>query len=107
MRLFGLAAAVVCASLMPASAAAAGGSNGSMDRPNAILSIKDCNGMWRRASPSNSDISPEQAQSFVSDFQLVDDDRNGFISISEFKAGCEKGLIRKIGPEPVDRGKSD
>jgi hypothetical protein len=109
MKILNLAATVLCASFLSASAAESGSSNeGNVaGRPNTVLGTKDCNEVWRRASPNNSDISPEQAQTFVSDFQLVDDDRNGLISISEFKAACEKGLVRIIAPEPGSRGKSD
>ena len=57
------------------------------------LSLDDCRKIWNLAA-GRSDLGPEGAKPYVDDFAAVDTNGDGKITNSEFRAGCENGLVR-------------
>ena len=45
------------------------------------------------ASPNGDTLSKDKATPFVVNYEMVDTDKDGKISQSEFQAGCGKGWI--------------
>lgn len=64
-------------------------------RPSAALDDTACQSAWKMASPNGDTLSKDKATSFVVNYDMVDTDKDGKISQSEFQAGCGKGWIQK------------
>ena len=64
-------------------------------RPSAALDDATCQSVWKMASPNGDTLSKDKATSFVVNYEMVDTDKDGKISQSEFQAGCGKGWIQK------------
>jgi hypothetical protein len=63
-------------------------------RPSAVLDDAKCDSVWKTASPNGDTISADKAVPYVVNFQMVDSNKDGKVSQSEFKAGCGKGWIQ-------------
>jgi hypothetical protein len=64
-------------------------------RPSAALDDAACQEVWKMASPNGDTLSKDKATPFVVNYEMVDADKDGKISQSEFQAGCGKGWIQK------------
>jgi hypothetical protein len=64
-------------------------------RPSAALDDAACQSAWKMASPDGDTLSKDKATSFVVNYEMVDTDKDGKISQSEFQAGCGKGWIQQ------------
>jgi hypothetical protein len=64
-------------------------------RPSAALDDAGCQEVWKMASPNGDTLAKDKAVPFVVNFEMVDTDKNGSISQSEFQTGCGKGWIQK------------
>jgi hypothetical protein len=64
-------------------------------RPSAALDDAACQEVWKMASPNGDTLSKDKATPFIVNFEMVDTDKNGSISQSEFQTGCSKGWIQK------------
>jgi hypothetical protein len=62
-------------------------------RPSAALDDAKCQSVWKTAAPNGDTLSQDKAAPYVVNFQMVDTDKDGKISQSEFQAGCAKGWI--------------
>lgn len=62
-------------------------------RPTAALDDTACQSAWKMASPDGDTLSKDKATPFVVNYEMVDTDKDGKISLSEFQAGCGKGWI--------------
>lgn len=67
----------------------------SSGRPSAALDDAACQDAWKMASPNGDTLSKDKATPFVVNYEMVDTDKDGKISQSEFQAGCGKGWIQK------------
>lgn len=66
----------------------------SSGRPSAALDDAKCQSVWKMAAPNGDTLSQDKATPYVVNFQMVDTDKDGKISQSEFQAGCVKGWIQ-------------
>ena len=64
-------------------------------RPSAPLDDAKCQSVWKMAVPNGDTLSQDKATPYVVNFQMVDTDKDGKISQSEFQAGCGKGWIQQ------------
>ena len=64
-------------------------------RPTATLDDAACQSAWKMASPNGDTLSKDKATPFVVNYALVDTDKDGKISQSEFQTGCGKGWIQQ------------
>jgi hypothetical protein len=63
------------------------------------LSDSECQKVWVMAVQSNDSLSPYGAAPYIVVFKDVDTDGNGQISNSEFKKGCENGLVHSAAAD--------
>ena len=63
-------------------------------RPSAALDDAACQSAWKMAAPSGDTLSKDKATPFVVNYEMVDTDKDGNISQSEFQAGWRKGWIQ-------------
>ena len=56
-------------------------------RPSAALDDAACQSAWKMAAPSGDTLSKDKATPFVVNYEMVDTDKDGNISQSEFQAG--------------------
>ena len=63
-------------------------------RPSAVLDDAACQNIWKMASPNGDTMAGDTAAPFISNFEMVDTDKDGKISAAEFKTGCGKGWIQ-------------
>ena len=54
------------------------------------------------AAPTGDTLAKDKAVPFVVNFEMVDTDKNGKISQSEFQAGCGAGWIQKSDASTVN-----
>jgi hypothetical protein len=99
MKLATLAAVAFLLSTGYAMAGAAPVPEGSQNpppsgRPSATLDDTACGSLWKIASPNGDTLSKDKATPFVVNYEVVDTDKDGVISQSEFQAGCGKGWIQ-------------
>ena len=76
-------------------------------RPSAPLDDATCQSVWKMAAPDGDTLSKAKATPFVVNYEMVDTDKDGNISQSEFQAGCGKGWIQKSDASTVDTMKGD
>jgi hypothetical protein len=74
-------------------------------RPTAPLDDAACQSVWKMASPNGETLSKDKATPFVVNYELVDTDKDGKISQSEFQAGCGKGWLQQPDASTVDQMK--
>src|SRR6185437_14510892 len=60
-------------------------------RPSAPLDDAACQDVWKMAAPNGDTLAKDKAVPFVVNYEMVDTDKDGKISQSEFKAGCGAG----------------
>ena len=86
--------------LLSASCVLAQGTPNTMTsgRPSAVLDDATCQTIWQMASPNGATISQDQAVPYIVNFKMVDVDGDGKISADEFKAACNKGLVKNPKP---------
>jgi len=59
------------------------------------MSEVECTSLWNRLDASKSgSLAEAQVKPHISDFKAVDTNNDGKLSQAEFKAGCDKGLVR-------------
>jgi hypothetical protein len=73
-------------------------------RPSAVLDDAKCDSVWKLASPNGDTLSEDKAVPYVVNFQMVDSDKDGKVSQSEFKSGCDKGWIQADTSTAKDMG---
>jgi hypothetical protein len=66
-------------------------------RPSAVLTPERCNELWKAAVPEGDTLAQGSAAPFVVNFSQVDRDGNGSLTITEFEAGCFKGMVKDTG----------
>jgi hypothetical protein len=71
-------------------------------RPSAALDDATCQSVWKMASPNGDTLSKDKATPFVVNYEMVDTDKDGKISQSEFQAGCGKGWVQKADTSTVN-----
>jgi hypothetical protein len=71
-------------------------------RPSAPLDDAACQDVWKMAAPAGDTLSKDKATPFVVNYELVDTNKDGNISQSEFQTGCGKGWIQKPDASTVD-----
>jgi EF hand domain-containing protein len=71
-------------------------------RPSAPLDDAACQDVWKMAAPSGDTLAKDKAVPFVVNFEMVDTDKDGKISQSEFQAGCGAGWIQKPDASTVN-----
>jgi hypothetical protein len=76
-------------------------------RPSAALDEATCQSLWKMASPNGDSVSKEKATPFVVNYEMIDTDKDGKISQTEFQDGCAKGWIQKADASTVNDMKSD
>ena len=74
-------------------------------RPSATLDDAACQSIWKMAAPDGDTLSKDKATPFVVNYEMVDTDKDGKISQSEFQTGCGKGWIQKPDASTVDQMK--
>lgn len=74
-------------------------------RPSAPLDDAACQEVWKMAAPAGDTLSKDKATPFVVNYEMVDTDKDGAISQSEFQTGCGKGWIQKPDASTVDEMK--
>ena len=74
-------------------------------RPSAPLDDAACQDVWKMAAPAGDTLAKDKATPFVVNYDLVDTDKNGSISQSEFQTGCGKGWIQKPDASTVNEMK--
>ena len=63
-------------------------------RPSAVLDDAACQSLWNVASPDGETLSGDMALPYIVNFQMVDTDKDGEISVAEFKTACGKGWVQ-------------
>jgi hypothetical protein len=76
-------------------------------RPSAPLDDAACQDVWKMAAPAGDTLSKDKATPFVVNYEMVDADKDGSISQSEFQAGCGKGWIQKSDAATADDMKGE
>lgn len=66
-------------------------------RPSAVLTAERCGELWKRAVPEGDSLAQANAGPFIVNFAQVDADGNGNISLTEFEAACNKGMVKDTG----------
>jgi hypothetical protein len=74
-------------------------------RPSAALDDAACQDVWKMASPNGDTLSKDKATPFVVNYEMVDTDKDGKISQTEFQTGCGKGWIQKPDTSTVNEMK--
>ena len=74
----------------------------SSGRPSASLDDAACQDLWKMAAPDGDTLAKDKAAPFVVNYEMVDTDKDGKISQSEFQAGCGKGWIQKPDASTVN-----
>ena len=64
--------------------------------PETVASIQDLSpgGHQPMASPDGETLSGDMALPYIVNFQMVDTDEDGEISVAEFKTACGKGWVQ-------------
>lgn len=71
-------------------------------RPGKILSESECSTLWSQAA-GRTDLSPEQAKPYVTNFEQVDKNSDNKITNDEFQAGCKLGFVQHAAADPGAR----
>ena len=59
------------------------------------MTAADCQTLWDRLDATKAgSVTETQAKPYVASFASVDADKDGKLSLSEFKAGCDNGTVR-------------
>ena len=66
----------------------------SSGRPSAVLDDAACQNVWKEASPDGDTLSGDMALPYIVNFAMVDTDKDGKISLAEFKTACGKGWVQ-------------
>ena len=74
----------------------------SSGRPSAPLDDAACQDVWKMAAPNGDTLAKDKAVPFVVNYEMVDTDKDGKISQSEFQAGCGAGWIQKPDASTVN-----
>ena len=61
-----------------------------------------CQDVWKMAAPAGDTLAKDKAVPFVVNYEMVDTDKDGKISQSEFQAGCAAGWIQKPDASTVN-----
>jgi hypothetical protein len=65
----------------------------------------ECAALWNRVDPNKAGrLNENQAKAYVSDFKTVDTNGDKSLSQSEFKAGCDKGLVHSTAATGAGAG---
>jgi hypothetical protein len=67
---------------------------GTSGRPGAILDPSQCYKVCSKAVKDGSYVKLQEAGPYIVNFKLVDQNKNGKITKSEWKAACNKGLVQ-------------
>ena len=68
---------------------------GTSGRPGAILDPSQCYKMWNKAVKHDGGyLAVTESGPYVVNFKLVDQNKDGKIRKSEWKAACNKGLVQ-------------
>lgn len=65
------------------------------DAPTAPLTEDECRAIWNTAA-GRADLSVDGAKPYIDSFESVDTNGDRKVSNSEFKAGCNTGLVHKL-----------
>ena len=71
-------------------------------RPSAPLDNAGCQDVWKMAAPNGDTLAKDKAVPFVVNYEMVDTDKDGKITQSEFQAGCAAGWIQKPDASTVN-----
>ena len=64
-------------------------------RPSAVLTKKQCKGVWKLAVPKGRYLYKQNARPFIVNWKLADGpDQDNKVSKREFKKACSKGLVK-------------
>jgi hypothetical protein len=63
--------------------------------PAAGLSAEVCTRLWDEARGDQTTVAQAAAGNYVTDFALVDADKDGQLSQAEWEAGCAAGTVRE------------
>jgi EF hand len=71
-------------------------------RPGAILDEKKCKAVWSLTEREG--ITLTTAAPFMVNFQMVDTNKDGKVTLDEFMEGCKKGLVQEHASKPGEIG---
>ena len=61
------------------------------------MSQAECQSIWNRLDTAKlGSVTEAQAKSYITDFKVVDTNKDGKVSQAEFKAGCDKGQVQSM-----------
>lgn len=64
-------------------------------RPGEILEKAECEKIWNEAKKADAaGLTEAEAKDYVTNFPLVDEDKNGKVSAAEFMKGCQGGWVQ-------------
>jgi len=94
-----IAICALCFAAVPALAESTPKAANEAGRPGKVLSEQECSSLWSTAA-GRTDLSPEQAKPYVTNFEQVDTNSDNKISNEEFRAGCKMGFVQQAAAEP-------
>jgi hypothetical protein len=75
-------------------------------RPGAVIGMEECRDIWQQAGGGAAELHPDQAATFVTNFEQVDANSDGLISAGEFQSGCKAGWVQSATAIPSPQPKS-
>lgn len=61
---------------------------------DAPVDADTCKKVWSMASPDGETLSKDKAVDYVTNFEMVDSNKDASIDADEFNAACAKGLVK-------------
>jgi len=58
------------------------------------MSDSQCQSLWSKAVSNGNSLSSSQANSYITDMNRADTDKDGSISQTEFNSACKLGLVQ-------------
>ena len=78
---------------------AGGGGQNTMSsgRPSAVLTPERCSQLWKMAVPEGDMLPQAHSGPFIVNFEQVDADADGNLTVTEFGAACAKVMVKDTG----------
>lgn len=70
------------------------------------LAQAECDALWMKAGATDGKLSESAASAYVTDFKAVNPDGDTTLEQDEFRAACEKGMIKSSASTGASEGTS-
>jgi hypothetical protein len=73
-------------------------------RPGPVLDETKCKTVWSLTEREGDTLAQGKAAPFIVNFEMVDADKDGKVTQTEFMEGCKKGLVQEQASKPAETG---